>query len=220
MKEREECFNKLTHYADMLTKLRKEAAENLSRRIEEELRYLGMERAKFFVCVNEMDKFSQNGKDEVQFLFSANPGESLKKLNKVASGGEISRIMLAIKTVIADIDEIPTLIFDEIDTGISGRTAQAVAEKMCLISKTHQILCVTHLPQIAAMADKHFVINKETSDEKTTTTVHHLNDNEKVNEIARMVGGAIVTELTIKHAKEMIEIANRLKQTIKASGRI
>jgi DNA repair protein RecN (Recombination protein N) len=220
LKEREECFNKLTHYADMLTKLRKEAAENLSRRIEEELRYLGMERAKFFVCVNEMDKFSQNGKDEVQFLFSANPGESLKKLNKVASGGEISRIMLAIKTVIADIDEIPTLIFDEIDTGISGRTAQAVAEKMCLISKTHQILCVTHLPQIAAMADKHFVINKETSDEKTTTTVHHLKDNEKVNEIARMVGGAIVTELTIKHAKEMIEIANRLKQTIKASGRI
>ncbi|MCX7846321.1 MAG: DNA repair protein RecN, partial [Dictyoglomaceae bacterium] len=220
LKEKEEYFHKLTYYANILTSLRKETADKLSKRIEEELKYLGMEKAKFLVLVNEMDKFTSNGKDEIEFLFSANPGESLKKLNKVASGGEISRIMLAIKTVIADIDEIPTLIFDEIDTGISGRTAQAVAEKICLISKTHQILCVTHLPQIAAMADRHFVINKETSDEKTTTTVQLLKENEKVDEIARLVGGAIVTDLTIKHAKEMLEIANRLKQTIKTGGRI
>ncbi|SEF82608.1 DNA repair protein RecN (Recombination protein N) [Caloramator fervidus] len=218
LKEHEKCLEILNDLAGKITNIRRETAKKLSEKIEYELRYLGLEKARFYVEVLELDKFFVNGKNAVNFLFCANPGEQLKKLNKVASGGEISRIMLAIKSVIAKVDEIPTLIFDEIDTGISGRAAQAVAEKMCLISKDHQILCVTHLPQIAVMADNHFMIKKILDEDTTKTIVKKLDDKERINEIARMVGGAIVTELTFKHANEMISIANQLKSTIKANG--
>jgi DNA repair protein RecN (Recombination protein N) len=152
--------------------------------------------------------------DNVSFKISANPGEPPKSLIKVASGGEMSRIMLAIKTVIADIDKMPTLIFDEIDTGISGRTAQSVAEKMSLISRKHQLLCVTHLPQIAAMADTHFRIEKITDEEKTSTTVHKLSVDEQFEELSRMLGGAKVTDITREHAKEMIKLAELTKSKI------
>lgn len=201
--------------AKYMTNFRRNTANYLKERIEAELKYLGMERAVFEVQVEEKERYDYNGNNEVKFMITSNPGEPLRPLHKVASGGEISRIMLAIKSVVADIDEIPVLIFDEIDTGISGRTAQSVAEKMILISKSHQILCVTHLPQIASMADKHFKIQKIVIEDKTVTKVKDLQNEEKIEEIARMLGGAIVTELTKVNAKEIIELAEQLKVKIR-----
>lgn len=207
----------LYQMAKKIREIRLENAEKLSSMIMKELKYLGMEKAVFKVEVKEMEKLKENGMDNVYFTMTANPGEPLKSLSKVASGGEMSRIMLAIKSVIADIDRIPTLIFDEIDIGISGRTAQAVAEKMCLISKGHQILCVTHLPQIASMADNHFQIQKLVEKEKTTTKVFRLELEKRIEELARMLGGAVLTELTRNHAKEVFELAMSMKEKIRKS---
>lgn len=214
-KKRDGNNKKLIEMAKDITRIRKKASEKLENMITKELKYLGMEKAIFKVRVDKADNIGPNGEDRVFFLMTANPGEPLKSLSKVASGGEMSRIMLAIKSVIADIDKIPTLIFDEIDIGISGRTAQAVAEKMYLISRSHQILCVTHLPQIASMADNHFQIQKMVKDNKTTTNVHLLEKNTRVDELARMLGGAVLTEITRNHAKEVIELADGLKNKIK-----
>lgn len=214
-KKNEEYKIKLYEIANEMTYQRKSAADKLSKLIEDELKYLGMDKATFKIEVNENEKLGENGKDNVFFTMSANPGEPLKPLSKVASGGEMSRIMLAIKTVIADIDKIPTLIFDEIDTGISGRTAQAVAEKMSQISSKHQLLCVTHLPQIASMADIHFKIEKQVIDNKTSTNVFRLRNQEQIEELARMLGGAVVTELTKNHAREMIELAGEIKKKLR-----
>ncbi|WP_027308265.1 DNA repair protein RecN [Caloramator sp. ALD01] len=214
-KEYENILNELNLVAYKITNIRKETGIKLKEKIEAELKYLGMEKAVFEVDITEKDKFDNNGKDEVRFLISSNIGEPLKPLHKVASGGEISRIMLAIKSVVADVDSIPILIFDEIDTGISGRTAQSVAEKMVLISKKHQILCVTHLPQIASMGDKHFKIQKIVIDNKTITLVSDLQNQDRIDEIARMLGGAIVTELTKTNAKEILLLAEQLKNQIR-----
>lgn len=210
--ERINIFNKLTLLSGQITSIRRNTSEKLKMLIEEELKYLGMIKTIFKIDVQILENFNENGKNKVSFNISTNPGEPLKPLVKVASGGEMSRIMLAIKTVIADVDSIPTLIFDEIDTGISGRTAQAVAEKMSTISHKHQLFCVTHLPQIAAMADSHFKIQKIVSGDKTTTLVNKLAEIEQSEELARMLGGAIVTELTIEHAKEMIKLAKAIKK--------
>ena len=212
--DRQKCFDSIIKLANCLTTTRKDAAMKLENHIENELKYLGMLKSIFKIDITEADSILESGMDNVSFKISANPGEPPKALVKVASGGEMSRIMLAIKTVIADIDKIPTLIFDEIDTGISGRTAQAVAEKMSLISKKHQLLCVTHLPQIAAMADTHFRIEKITKEEKTSTIIHKLSEVERFEELARMLGGAKVTDITLKHAKEMIELAQISKSKI------
>ncbi|MCX7884405.1 MAG: DNA repair protein RecN [Caloramator sp.] len=210
-KKLEEYKAKLYELSNKITHERKETAIRLEKLIENELKYLGMEKAVFKIAVEEKEKTTENGNDVILFMMTANPGEPLKPLNKVASGGEMSRIMLAIKTVIAEVDKIPTLIFDEIDTGISGRTAQCVAEKMSLISKSHQILCVTHLPQIASMADKHFKIEKYVNNEKTFTRLYNLDINGKIEELSRMLSGAQVTDITRRHAKEMIELAQKLK---------
>lgn len=214
-KKRDENSEKLIKLAENITLVRKKTSEKLEAMITKELKYLGMEKAIFKVEIEQLDVIGSNGADKVQFLMTANPGEPLKSLSRVASGGEMSRIMLAIKSVIADIDRIPTLIFDEIDIGISGRTAQAVAEKMYLISRSHQILCVTHLPQIASMADNHFQIQKVVKDNKTTTNVHTLTMDKRVDELARMLGGAVLTELTRNHAREVIELADGLKKRLK-----
>ncbi|GFR34279.1 hypothetical protein [Thermobrachium celere] len=213
--EYERLLCEIKELANQITNIRKNTAKELKSKIENELKYLGMERAIFEVDIQSKNKFDYNGQDKVEFLISSNVGEPLKPLHKVASGGEISRIMLAIKSVVADVDSIPILIFDEIDTGISGRTAQAVAEKMVLISKTHQILCVTHLPQIAAMGDKHFKIQKVIKNDKTVTLVTNLQNNERIEELARMLGGAIVTELTKVNAKEILDLADQLKVKIR-----
>jgi DNA repair protein RecN (Recombination protein N) len=147
----------------------------------------------------------------VEFLFSPNVGEPLRPFAKIASGGELSRTMLALKTILADVDNVGTLIFDEVDTGISGRAAQAVAEKLALIGTKRQVICVTHLPQVAVMADAHYLIQKHQDEGRTRTEVKQLTDAERVDEIARMLSGADLTETTRKHAAEMLERACSIK---------
>ena len=175
----------------------------LSDKINNELKDLEMNQAKFYVKVEKVENsFNQNGLDKVDFMISTNAGEEQKELVKIASGGEMSRVMLAIKTVLADIDKVPTLIFDEIDTGISGKAGKAVAEKMKTISASHQILCVTHLPSIAAKGDYNYYISKNTKENKTTTSIKLLNEEETISEIARIANGD-VTEIAIANAREL-----------------
>lgn len=147
-----------------------------------------------------------------EFLISTNPGEPVKPLGKVASGGELSRIMLAIKTVLADNDAIETLIFDEIDSGISGRTAQMVSEKMNVLGRNHQIICITHLPQIAAMADAHYLIEKSVENQTTVSRIRELSSEESIEELARMLGGVEITDKVRESAKEMKELARQKKK--------
>ncbi|MDN5300675.1 MAG: repair protein RecN, partial [Thermoanaerobacteraceae bacterium] len=147
---------------------------------------------------------------------STNPGEPLKPLAKIISGGETSRIMLALKNIMAKVDNVPCLIFDEIDTGIGGRTAQIVGEKLSMVARSHQVLCVTHSPQIASLGDIHFLIKKQTIDGTTFTQVSELTGSERVNELARMLGGAKITDNTLAHAREMLELAKKIKNLKKA----
>ena len=161
-----------------------------------------------------MDRFTANGYDDAEFLISANPGEPQKSLEKIASGGELSRIMLAMKSVLADTDAVGTLIFDEIDTGISGRTAQMVSEKMNALGRSHQIICITHLPQIAAMADSHYVIEKSVENQTTISTIRPLSQQESIGELARMLGGVKITNTVYKSAEEMKELAANTKKTL------
>lgn len=158
------------------------------------------------------DQMTANGYDKAVFLISTNPGEALKELAQVASGGELSRIMLALKTVLADKDEIETLIFDEIDTGISGKTAWKVSEKMGILGREHQLICITHLPQIAAMADSHFCIEKQVVDQRSVTDIRQLKEDESIEELARMLGGASITENVRNNAREMKDLARKTKQ--------
>lgn len=213
--EKKEIELQLNTKAEELHKIRKEISEVLINAIESELKYVGLEKSRFHIELCKEESFNINGKDKVQFLISTNPGEPLKPLEKVVSGGELSRIMLSLKTVFIDRDEIPIVIFDEIDTGISGRIAQCVAEKMFLISTKHQVFCVTHLPQIAAMSDTHYLVYKQIIDDKTYTNLCRLSIEEKVKEIAKMIASSDVTNVTIENAKELIEIAQNKKNNLK-----
>jgi len=186
-------------------------AKDLEKKIKNELNYVGLEKGIFKIEVLEGKTFYQNGFDKVQFCISTNPGEPVKPLERIVSGGELSRVMLALKTVFVDKDKIPTIIFDEIDTGISGRIAQCVAEKMFAISSKHQVFCVTHLPQIASMSDVHYLISKYVKDNKTFTEVHSTTKAEKELEIARMIGGSEVTKITLENSKELINMAHKKK---------
>ncbi len=194
---------------EKLSELRKAKALEIQKQIENSLTELEMKNAKFQIQIEQKQEFNDNGFDKVEFLISPNIGEQLKSLSKIASGGEMSRVMLALKTILADVDNIETLIFDEIDTGVSGRTAQKVAEKMKYISKSHQILCITHLPQIAVMADNHYLIEKIEENNKTITKVHDLTQEQSIFEIARLIGGATITNSTLVAAKEMKELAKQ-----------
>ena len=195
-----------------LSEERKKAAKVLENRISEELRDLNFLHVEFQVDVHRTDHYTASGSDEVEFLISTNPGSiPPKPLGEVASGGELSRIMLAIKTVLADTDDIPTLIFDEIDTGISGRTAQKVSERLSYIGRKHQVLCITHLPQIAAMADTHFEIRKSVQNGTTSTKIQKLNEQEQTGELARLLGGAEITEKVLENAEEMKRLAKETK---------
>ena len=157
-----------------------------------------MDKTRFVVDINSnMKNVSNDGCDKVEFLISPNPGEPLRPLAKIVSGGEMARIMLAFKTILADVDNIPTLIFDEIDVGISGSIAQVVAQKMAIISKSHQLICVTHLPQIAAMADRHFTIEKYTDADRTYTIAKALPESERQYELAKMAGGTELSKLSL-----------------------
>lgn len=195
-----------------LTDTRKKAAGELEESITKALEELNFERAEFQVSVIPSGDYTAKGWDDVEFLISTNPGAELYPLGKVASGGELSRIMLAIKTVFADVDRIETLIFDEIDVGISGRTAQKVSEKMSILGKKHQIICITHLAQIAAMADTHFVIEKRISGDETKTDIRGLSETESEEELARILGGVQITDAVLANAREMKELAKKQKQ--------
>lgn len=154
-----------------------------------------------------------DGLDDVEFMVSLNPGQPVKPLVDVASGGELSRIMLAIKTVMADRDAVETLIFDEIDVGISGRTAQKVSEKMAVIGRSHQVICITHLAQIAAMADYHFVIEKKVDQKDTTTGIRRLDEKDTISELARLLGGVKITDAVLENAKEMKQLAKQIRES-------
>ena len=211
-KQKKEIEKQLQQQSEALSSIRKEKARQIQREIEQQLWDLEMKYARFEIAIEDKKEISHNGKDKVEFLISANAGEQMKPLAKIASGGEMSRVMLALKTVLAEADSIEVFIFDEIDTGVSGRTAQKVAEKMTLIGKSHQIICITHLPQIAAMADHHFLIEKITQQQKTITKIKPLNATESAHEIARLIGGAKMTEATWTAAKELKEQADNWKK--------
>lgn len=202
--------------AETLTNARKKAARKLSEAISEQLTALGMPDARFVIEVNGDNELKANGADTIDMFFSANVGEELRPVSKIASGGELSRIALSIKAVMASKDNsAKSMVFDEIDTGIGGKTAQMVAERIAIVAAYKQVLCVTHLPQIAAMADVHLYISKKSEENKTITGVHVLNAGEQVNEIARMASGTSVTAAAIDNAREMIAKASSCKMRIR-----
>jgi DNA repair protein RecN (Recombination protein N) len=209
--EKKKYANEILLHCKEISLLRAKSSTLIKTKIELLLNELGMTNAKFDIKIERKQSFGANGYDDVEFLISSNPGDPLKPLSKIASGGEMSRIMLAIKTVLASYDNIETFIFDEIDTGISGRTAVQVAQKLYLISKQYQIICITHLAQIGAMSDTHFLIEKSSIQDTTTTNVYPLNYEGSVKELARLIGGVTITESTIKTAREMRQQAIDLK---------
>ena len=207
---------KLRQKAAELTRLRTAAAKDLSAAIEEQLFALGMPKARFHIRVEQAEDYGANGRDDVAMFFSVNPGEAEKPLQKVASGGELSRIALAIKTVASSRDSsVPSMVFDEIDTGIGGRTAQMVAERIALVAQYKQVLCITHLPQIACMADAHLYISKRTVEGTTATQIRPLSERERISEIARMASGADMTTASLDNAREMVSHAKMKKDAFK-----
>ena len=211
LKKREAELQKETiRQGDILREKRLSAAQAMESRICDELRQLDMPKIRF-VCEFTPQQPMQTGLDSVRFLMSANVGENLKPLSKVASGGELARIMLAMKQVLAQQDGVPTLIFDEVDAGVSGRAAQKVAYKLWTVSKGRQVLCVTHLPQIAAMADAEYTVEKRVENERTYTSVLHLDESGRKQELARLIGGSMITETTLAGAAELLRLAEEAK---------
>lgn len=197
--------------ADEITAARKRWGKILEAEITQSLKDLNFLDVRFEIRIEPTRRISGSGQDEVSFVISMNPGQPLRPLEEVASGGELSRIMLALKSVLADQDEIGTLIFDEIDTGISGRTAQKVSEKMAVIARSHQIICITHLAQIAAMEDHHYLIEKKTENQNTVTRIRELDEEESAQELGRILGGVEITERILESAKEMKQLARESK---------
>ena len=210
-KEKKRLLKDIAGLCAEMSGIRQKKAGIIAEGVNVALADMGMNNAAFEVRMDRRTDFGANGFDSVEFMISANKGEPLRPLAKIASGGEMSRVMLALKSVLADTDYIDTFIFDEIDTGVSGRTAQKVGEKMARLAMGRQILCITHLPQIAALADSHFLIEKNSDQESTRTRVHKLNDEECVEEIARLTGGAKITTATLEAAQEMKRMAQDVK---------
>ena len=210
-----------------LSEKRKNAARHLEELVEHELTELGMKRTRFEICCVWVEDENGNvdiekerywadhrGMDRVEFFIAPNVGEELKPLAKIASGGEISRIMLALKSTFARLEGVPTMIFDEIDIGIGGRVAGAVGEKLKRLAGTHQVICITHLPQIASLSEEHYNVVKKVEKGRTVSTIRRLNRREKVEEIARLLGGRSITPVVRKHAQEMIERAAAVSPNI------
>lgn len=213
LKSKTECCKKeILSLCGELSGLRQKAADPLSKQLKESMEDMNFANVQFDISVKSVEEnFTQDGYDQVEFLISTNPGEAVRPLWQIASGGELSRIMLAFKTVFADRDETDTLIFDEIDTGISGKTAWKVAEKLGRLSRNHQIICITHLAQIASMADCHFLIEKGISRERTVTGIRKLSGEEGLNELARLLGSGEMTKAVLENAKEMKDNARAVK---------
>jgi DNA repair protein RecN (Recombination protein N) len=191
---------------------REEAAAGLERLLEDSLHELALPNARIKIAFTARDAYTVKGMDQVEFLFSANPGETVKPLARIISGGEMSRVMLALKTILARQDRIPTLIFDEVDAGIGGATVQAVAEKLSLLAGHHQVICVTHSPQIAAMADRHFQLYKELAGERALTRAVQLEEKQRREELARMLDGASIDQVSLQHVDSLLDRARRFKQ--------
>ena len=206
----------LKSLADEITAIRQKVSHRLEKEIIKALKELNFLQVQFEIAVRPLDHLNSQGQDEVEFMLSTNPGMDLKPIGDAASGGELSRIMLAVKAVLAQHDEIPTLIFDEIDVGISGRTAQMVAEKMAYIGMTHQVICISHLAQIGAMADSHYLIEKTSRNEHTSTDIRLLDEKESVGELARILGGVEITDSVRESAAEMKQMAEQVKVTLRA----
>jgi DNA repair protein RecN (Recombination protein N) len=211
-KEVQETFEEYCEKSERLSRFRQVKAKELEQLIENEIGLLGMTKAKFKILINSVppdknltEKIKDNGIDEIQFLISPNPGESPKPLAKIASGGELSRVMLALKSIGKQLDSMKTLIFDEIDSGIGGKTADFVAQKLKDLAKTNQVICITHLPQIASCASDHFRIDKKIEKNRTYTIVKKLEFNQRIEEIARLQAGSHITETSLKNAREMLE---------------
>ena len=204
---------KLEEVSYALSEIRQKYSKTLTDKIIEGLKDLNFLDVQFRIDFKRKEEYTAGGFDNIEYEISTNPGESVKPLGRIVSGGELSRIMLAIKAILADRDQIETLIFDEIDTGISGRTAQKVSEKMSVIGRHHQVLCITHLPQIAAMADTHFEIEKHQRGTETITEIHPLEGEDSIQELARLLGGAEITQAVYQNAKEMKELAQVHKNT-------
>lgn len=217
LREKEKnILTQMEQAASVLHELRISKSSALEEKILKELSFVGLEKSRMKISVEKDEKnFNERGFDDVCFMISTNPGEPLMPLEKVLSGGELSRIMLALKCVFAEKDEIPTLIFDEIDTGISGAVAQRVGEKMYQLSCTHQVLCITHLPQIAVLSDHHYFVTKNVTNNKTFTNIKVLNKEEKEIQISKMLSGNDVTEATLNNVKEMIKLSEEKKKEIK-----
>lgn len=202
-----EALEKVKELAIKLSKQRKKSAKKLKKMIHEQLSALYMDKSVFEVKFLNNSKLYSKGIDKVEFYIQTNPGEEMGPLAKIASGGELSRIMLALKTIFSQKMGVTSIIFDEVDTGVSGRVAQAIAEKISQISNNSQVLCITHLPQVAAIADNHYYISKSVNDGRTETSLEELDEKQKIREIARMLSGSEITELTLKHAEELIKMS-------------
>lgn len=211
LEQKEQLASELEMVSAILSQLRKDSAKDLEREITEALIDLNFLDVRFSISFGRLESYTASGFDDVEFLISTNPGEEMKPLGRVASGGELSRIMLAIKSVLADRDTVDTLIFDEIDTGISGRTAQKVSERLALIARSHQVISITHLPQIASMADTHFLIEKSTNGFAVATVIRELDQEGRIGELGRMLGGAQITRQVLASAREMRELADAWK---------
>ena len=200
---------KLVKTGQQLSQIRQQAAHRLTKLVHQQLKELYMDKAVFEVHFVKQSRvhFTPDGIDDVEFYIQTNPGETMGPLARIASGGELSRVMLALKTIFAQNEGVTSIIFDEVDTGVSGRVAQAIADKIKVIANKSQVLCITHLPQVAAVAQHHFLIQKHVKDERTTTMVTILSDKERVNELARMLSGEKVTKLTKEHAEELLKMA-------------
>ena len=202
--------------AKKLTSLRRKAADGLTKEVSESLRELNFSNVEFEFPISETGEYTANGRDEGEFMISLNLGEELKPLRSVASGGELSRISLAIKTAATERDGIDTLIFDEIDAGISGRTAQKVSEKLNKVAASSQVICITHLPQIASMADNHFVVEKQVKNGETVSSIKRLSREDRIDELSRMLGGVSISEKTRENAEELLDSAEALKKGIRS----
>ena len=214
MRELGEEKSKALLLCKKISDVRKKGAKGLSEKLKAALIDLNFLDVRFEIDVrSDEEKITSRGYDDVEFMISTNPGEALRPLDQIASGGELSRIMLALKTVVADKDDISTLIFDEIDAGISGKTAWKVSQKLGELSREHQIICITHLPQIAAMADTHFMIEKGLEDGRTVTGIHSLDEEAGIKELARLLGGDTITEAVITNAQEMRKMALDTKES-------
>jgi DNA repair protein RecN (Recombination protein N) len=204
-----EATKALGQLAQQLSESRQTLAQTLSKRVEAEVADLGMERCQFKIAIEALEEPGPNGQDRIEFLIAPNPGQPLASLAKIASGGELSRVMLAIKSIFASADQIPTVVFDEIDTGLSGKTLQSMRDKLAALARSHQILCITHQPIIAAVADNHLQIRKEHLEQSTVVSAKVLNEDERLKALAAMASGHEDEEISISFAKSLLDQAQK-----------